>query len=654
MNQNHKSKEELITELSILQKKYDSLNESYVKYISEKKQIVEALSESESFLLESQNIAKLGTYTMDVLTGNWVCSEFLEKIFGIDSNIPKTVELWTQILHPDSKNQMIDYFFNEVIGKKSKFDKEYKIIRLNDKSERWVHGLGRLKFDENGRVINMIGTIRDITEKKIAEEELTETKIKFESLSNASFEAIFFSENGYCIESNTTGHNMFGYTYAEIIGMHAMQIFSEESKQLVINNIRNNYLEPYEAIGLKKDNTTFYVEIQGKVVEYKGKKVRVSAIRDITKRKEAEIKLKESEIKFRSLFENAGDGILIGNNQAIIIDVNESFCKLSGYTKEEILGNHIKFLFSPQMQKENPLRFDLINEGKNVINEREIVGKTRIVPIEMNSKRLNENYYLSIIRDLSERKNAEQTLIEQNKLLLEAKLKAEESERLKTAFLANMSHEIRTPMNGILGFADLLKNPKISEAEHAKFIDIIEKSGFRLLNIINDLVDISKIESGLAKVNISEINVNDEIKDIFNFFKPEIDNKGIAFVVNNKLSNGEGKLKSDADKISAILSNLVKNAIKFCDSGSIEIGCERKVDFLEFYVKDSGIGIEKNSQEAIFDRFVQADNTNKRASQGAGLGLSITKAYVEMLGGKMWLESKKNKGSIFYFTIPAV
>ena len=246
--------------------------------------------------------------------------------------------------------------------------------------------------------------------------------------------------------------------------------------------------------------------------------------------------------------------------------------------------------------------------------------------------------------------------------LVIAKEHAEESDRLKSAFLANMSHEIRTPMNGILGFAELLKGPGLTIEEQQEYIAIIGKSGKRMLNIINDIVDLSKIESGLMKMNIKDSNINEQIEYVYTFFKPEVEAKGMQLFFKNTLPANEAIIKTDREKMFSIFSNLIKNAIKYSNKGCIEMGYVLKTKKestiqssnkeLEFYVKDTGIGIPKDRQKAVFERFVQADIEDIHAKQGPGLGLSITKAYIEMLGGKIWLESEEGKGSTFYFTIP--
>jgi CheY-like chemotaxis protein/nitrogen-specific signal transduction histidine kinase len=256
-----------------------------------------------------------------------------------------------------------------------------------------------------------------------------------------------------------------------------------------------------------------------------------------------------------------------------------------------------------------------------------------------------ESCILSSINDITERKHAEAELIK-------AKGQAEESNRLKSAFLTNMSHEIRTPMNGILGFTELLKEPNLTAEEQQDFISTIEQSGERLLNTINSIVDISKIESGMMKVDIKESSINEQIEFIYNFFKPEVENKGIKFFFKNGLQSKEAIIKTDPEKIIALLTNLVKNAIKFTAKGSVEFGYVKKGEYLEFFVKDTGVGIPQNQHGIIFERFRQGSESYNRGYEGSGLGLSISKSYVEMLGGEIWVESEEGLGSTFYFTIP--
>ena len=232
--------------------------------------------------------------------------------------------------------------------------------------------------------------------------------------------------------------------------------------------------------------------------------------------------------------------------------------------------------------------------------------------------------------------------------------KSTESDRLKTAFLQNISHEIRTPMNGIMGFTGLLKDTSLSGEEQQSYLDVIMISGKRMLNTLNDLMDMSMLETGQVKMNITNTNLNRELKFLHDFFELEVEKKGMKISYSSPLPDDEVTIKTDRDKLYAILTNLIKNAIKYSNDGEINIGYSKKGDFIELYVHDTGIGIPRNRQNAIFDRFVQADIEDVKVYEGSGLGLSISQAYIEMLGGSIWVESAEGVGSKFFFTIPCI
>jgi signal transduction histidine kinase/CheY-like chemotaxis protein len=252
---------------------------------------------------------------------------------------------------------------------------------------------------------------------------------------------------------------------------------------------------------------------------------------------------------------------------------------------------------------------------------------------------------LAIVRDITNLKQAEKELIK-------AKEHAEESDRLKSAFLANMSHEIRTPMNGILGFTELLDDPDLTGAQKDLYIKMIKKGGDRLINIINDIMNISKIEAGYMDVSLAETDINTLVDYIFDFFKPGADQKGLKLIRCCPVPKMDAVISTDREKILAVLTNLVRNAIKFTNTGLVEIGCKKLGQHLEFFVKDTGVGISTDQMQIIFERFRQGSDSLTRVYEGAGLGLSISKAYVEKLGGKIRVESELGKGSAFYFTLP--
>jgi PAS domain S-box-containing protein len=371
---------------------------------------------------------------------------------------------------------------------------------------------------------------------------------------------------------------------------------------------------------------------------------------DITETKRAENALRESEENFRVLFDESPLPTIISEMPSGRITLaNKRMASLMGRDPKEIIGKTANDLGMLKNPEDEQRLIKLISEQGYVDNmEMEKVFPTQH-GIDLISMRLvsimDKLYCLTVVQDITERKDAE-------KAVNKAREKAEESDRLKSAFLANMGHEIRTPMNGILGFSELLKNPALTGREQQEYVSIIEKSGARMLNIINDLIDISKIESGQMSVNLSDCNINEQSDYLYSFFKPEAESKSLRFTYKCGLTSHDAIIKTDKEKVNAILINLIKNAIKFTDKGSIEFGYTRKNGDLEFFIKDTGVGISQDQRKFIFDRFRQGTESLNRNYEGAGLGLSISKSFVGMLGGRIWIDSIPKKGSTFYFTIP--
>lgn len=277
-----------------------------------------------------------------------------------------------------------------------------------------------------------------------------------------------------------------------------------------------------------------------------------------------------------------------------------------------------------------------------IFSDKLICTASVIFPLFLNKKISN---IIVMHEDITLRVDAENAL-------KEAKERAEESDRLKSAFLANMSHEIRTPMNSIIGFTQLLEDYQYPQEEHLEFIDMIKKSSEDLLVLINNIIDISKIEAKQITITTTQVNINHKIRSLYSFFIPQIKQKEIEFSINTPLQDNQAMITTDQEKLQAILVNLINNAIKFTPSGSIEIGYTLKGTFIEFYVHDTGIGISQDKQKAVFDRFVQVDSRLNREYKGSGLGLSISQGYIKLLGGTIRFSSEVGKGSSFYVTLP--
>jgi hypothetical protein len=359
--------------------------------------------------------------------------------------------------------------------------------------------------------------------------------------------------------------------------------------------------------------------------------------------------LKRSEEKYRTFVENMQDGVYVIDNDRKFVDVNPALVRILGYDfKEELLSIDIgtQLFFSNDEYNSAGI---VNSEGALVAYRLRRKDGSEIWVEDHSISLINEKGEAlgreGTLRDITARRAAEQELVI-------AKERAEKSDKLKSAFLANMSHEIRTPMNGILGFTNLLKESDLSGEERMEYINVIEQSGERLLKIINDIIDMSKVEAGVMTVVKTEVNLAAIFGYIHNFFKPEANAKGVDFVVDDSLIKRDLIIMTDSEKIYSILINLVKNAIKNTNEGSIEFGYSLKANSVEFFVKDTGIGIPLNMQQTIFERFAKVNISDTKAPQGAGLGLAITKGYVKMLGGEIWVESKEGIGSTFFFTLP--
>ncbi|NOY51488.1 MAG: PAS domain S-box protein [Chlorobi bacterium] len=384
-------------------------------------------------------------------------------------------------------------------------------------------------------------------------------------------------------------------------------------------------------------------DINGAIINYIGIK------QDITLQVLAEKHLELSEKRYKSLIHDSETIMVVfdplnGN----IVDVNKAACDFYGYTKTEFM-NLCMFDFNILSRDEvkKILQSNLENKKHKFIFKH-ILKSGEIKDVEVNTTTINwqaRDVSFSIIYDITDKIKAD------NDLNL-ALGKAKESDRLKSAFLANMSHEIRTPMNAILGFAQLLNNKDLSFDEMMSYIRVINNSGNQLLTIIDDIINVSRIEAGIIDINISEFKVNTAIRYIYESFIYKTTQKKIEFKYSLGLADDKSGVRGDKGKFIQIVSNLVNNAIKFTpEGGTIKMGYVIDDGIYKFYVHDTGIGIDKKDQKLIFNRFRQVEHIGK-VYGGTGIGLSIVSAFVVKMGGKIWLSSRSGKGSSFYFIIP--
>ena len=374
----------------------------------------------------------------------------------------------------------------------------------------------------------------------------------------------------------------------------------------------------------------------------------ITMLRTRNAREQAEQQLKKLSVAI----EQSPAIVVITDPLGNIEYVNPMFTHVTGFSAEEARGKKPSILKSGLMPKSlYETLWKTILSGKvwcgelqNKKKNGELYWDQAVIAGIQNQQGEITNF-VAVKLDITQQKKMLQELIA-------AKEHAEESDRLKSAFLANISHEIRTPMNGILGFSALLKEPHLTGEEQEEYLDLIEQSGQRMLNLINDLIDISRIEAGETKLQITPTTVNKVLHDLYAFFMPAISNKKLQLHCTLGLPDNESIIDTDSGKLAQILTNLIQNALKFTRTGTIDFGYTRQGTTLEFYVTDTGIGIPDDMQQKIFDRFHQVDNTLTRNHEGSGLGLSISKAYVAMLGGTFKVKSTEGTGSTFSFNIP--
>lgn len=359
------------------------------------------------------------------------------------------------------------------------------------------------------------------------------------------------------------------------------------------------------------------------------------------------------------IFNSMTDLLIVVDAIGYINSVNSATALILNYTQEELERQNIKMLLPENTSYRNFL-VEATKKGSAILISRtgeHVPVSITISPFVRGDDQQIGNVLMA--RDISPMIKFQREIVEQNEIISKkneelhlAIQKIEESEKLKTAFLQNVSHEIRTPLNSIIGLTHVINNEELEDSEKKEITDLIEKSGKRLIEIVNNILDISKIETGQYQVSHLFFSLNDLMKDQHHFFQKDAAQKKLEFTYELGLMDGKDTIYTDKYVINQALTNLISNAIKFSDRGKVRFGYKRSCSKLEFYVEDTGIGIPEKHQSIIFNRFAQADSGLSRNHEGAGLGLSITKGIIELLGGRIWFDSEVNRGTTFRFEVP--
>ena len=453
---------------------------------------------------------------------------------------------------------------------------------------------------------------------------------------------------------------LFKLSHEEAIGKKISQLFCKTNKKDQKPNSRLDTLISSEFIHhiCFNEVNELVVRIQTSPIISKKKKIGAYKIfHDITEQTLSSQIIEQTRQTIRNIFDAAPNPIAVISPEGDILDYNKASLELFGYSPKDITYpmNCFDIVSEKDKQRVHRAFRTIIKKGflKNILIHLVKKDSTEF-PAEISARLMNNQKpgtgnLVAIATDITERVNYE-------KKLREAREKAIESDKLKSAFLANMSHEIRTPMNAIIGFSKLLSAGNISESENELYIEIIKNTGNTLLNIIDDIIDIAKIEAGQIQIHKTETAVNKILHELHAFFEKERKRHGksrLKLILSISEPDQNFAIITDPMRFRQIMSNLLSNGIKFTEKGDIHFGYTiLNNKQMQFFVRDTGIGIPPNKTDIIFERFRQIEISESKKFAGTGLGLAITKNLLKLLGGKIWVESEKGKGSCFYFTLP--
>ncbi len=656
---------------------FDGL-QGIITNISEQKAVQEKLKESEEkyrLLVENQNdlVVKVNPEGEFLYVSPSYCKYFnkTEKELLGKSFLP--------LVHPgdqESTSAAMQALYTEPYSCYI----EQRVLAENE--WRWLSWLDTSILDEQGNVKEIIGVGRDITLQKNAEIKLNESNQRNSAILEAIPDIMFvFNRNGVFVDCHTSKQELLLKSAEEFIGKSI-----DETAPPYLAELNREKLAALFETG-ETQQYSYPIEINGISMHFDARMVKLgndkalAIVRDITEQRRIEEALRQSEENYHTIFQLANDSIIIHDSATSeVIDANKVAINTYGLNTLDELREYGIWSDPPYSIEEAQKWIQrTMHEGPQVFEWRSIKVDGTVFWEEVHLsmvKLLGTNRIIAMSRDITIRKSIESKLqrinkelkirteeyaalneeyAAQNQELQRAKLNAEESDRLKSAFLANMSHEIRTPMNAIIGFASLLDKGEINPDKQKQFAQIIRKRSSDLLKIIDDILDISKIEANQIVLQPQKGSIKALLNDIFeySFSKTELNPKPeVRLGLVNQIGDID-EIVTDFGRIKQVLFNLIENALKFTKQGEIEIGCKRNDEnSILFYVRDTGSGIPSDNITKIFERFHQAHNTKDPSFGGTGLGLAISKGFVELLGGKIWVESELGVGTTFSFTIP--
>lgn len=617
----------------------------------------ESIDELDSFNKQLVTSIHDGVIVYDTEMKYRYWNEYMEQISGYKS---------VDILGKDPRdlfpfleeNGVIEVIKGALVGKVTT-SKEFPYTIPDKNKSGWAFDSTGPLFDTKNNIIGAITSVRDITERKQLEDELKLSESKYRTIIEGSNDMIWtLDREGRFEFINTVAQKETGIKLDTCKGQSFISYVLQEDLPMlmdIFNRTMAGEVCKYELRLRKENGQLLYIKTStAPMIENEEIVGVVSFGVNYTDNYE-----KENRIRIlNTAIEQSPVSVVMTDKNGTIEYANRKFLELTEYELDEVIGQNPRVLKSGSQSNEfYHQMWSTILDGKDwhgefhnkTKNGRSYWENVVISPIKNKSGGIE--HFIAIKEDITSLKNL-------NLQLEESLQKAEETDRLKTAFLQNMSHEIRTPMNSIIGFSNLLAKSPLNEERIEKYTTAIEKSTNELLGKINDLLIISSLETGQEVVNNEHANIGQLLDNVYRYFKRYEMSGNLDFRLKVSDHVKELDVSFDHQKIEVVLKHLIDNAFKFTNSGEIEFGCSvAKEDeqqghiVLEFYVKDTGIGIDEKWHKRIFERFLQEDNSVSRKYEGNGIGLAICKGYVEILGGEIRLESRRNEGTVFYFTV---
>jgi PAS domain S-box-containing protein len=581
-------------------------------------------------------------------------NHFGEKILGFKKEqiIGTPIQ---QFLNPEEIEEQSTMIKKALNGEIKNHTTSFKIENPESNQTIYLRMIANPVYREK-KITEILVTAYNVTDIKIAEQKLIESEKKYRILIENQTDLIIKYDKDLKVSYASPNYfKTFGLKEDEVINKSFAHLIHEEDLELAMNSIHTTIDSGKETTHEVKVKTPhgwrWFAWSLNRLDHEESKEIEIIAVgRDITDRKETQEQLKNSEEKFRGAFLTSPDAVTVTKLNGEYVEVNNGFERITGYTKEEVIGktaNDINIWVNTVDREKLVTQL----KEKGIVENMETSLRLKdgtLIPALLSAKFIylnNETHILIVTREIRERKKMEEDL-------RRAKELAEASNRLKTEFLHNMSHEIRSPMNGIIGFSRMLTKKGISDKKQEYYTKIIQNSSYQLLKIIDDILEISTLETKQLKAENQPLNLNDFLLEQFSIFNLKAQENKLHLYLNKNLKDKQSEIMIDKVKLGKVVSNLVENAIRYTNKGNIEIGYTIEDQNLSIYVKDTGIGIPKEKQKLIFERFSQGEDQISKKSGGLGLGLSISKENAELMGGTILVESEFGKGSTFTLQVP--